>query len=278
VRKIPITELFGRLPETARCKRLTAQWFTLSTAYSSIVKLHYPFAVRLYSGQTLVLREFTDVITFWLVFVRGHYPVDSLDKTIIDVGANIGVFTLYAARCAPMARIISAEPFPDTAERLKETIQANGIGNRVFVVNSAITGTTGTVLMDRSVGVPSQYRSVLSDVPRSLNKNYKQQAQVQESIYVSTMTLEELLDIQNLNNVDLLKMNIHGNEYEVLLSSSPSVLRRFRRVALQYHEIPKQLGISKKDLFRQLQNAGFTLISDTDTGRGAGRAILSLHN
>ena len=78
------------------------------------------------------------------------------------------MLSLSMQRNVPSARIISIEPFPDRSERLKETIRANGLENRVVVANLAITGESGSVSMDRSEGVLSQYRSVLTAVPKTI--------------------------------------------------------------------------------------------------------------
>ena len=275
MRRVSIRDLLKRLPQVAICRKLTRQWFPVSLAYLGIHKLHYPFRLQLRTGEVLILHEMTDVVVFWLVFVRHHYPVASTDKTIVDIGANIGVFTLYAARAAPSANIVAVEPFPDTCERLREMLRLNQLEQRVTVVNSAITGSSGVVQMDVSEGVPSQYRSVLSEVPQLLNREHKLYSRPDGGVPVTTITLDELLSMHRLEHVDLVKMNIHGNEYEVLLSSPASVLRRFERIALQYHDVPENLGLGKQDLFRELEASGFHLVSDADTGRGAGRAVLA---
>jgi len=276
MQRVSLVELLNLAREVVSCRRLTAQWFQLSLAYLRVRRLEYPCELRLRTGDVLVLHELTDVVIFWMVFLRQHYPVTASDETIVDIGANIGVFTLYAARTAPSATIIAVEPFPDTCERLNETIRANHLENRVLVVRCAITASQGTAFMDDSANVPSQYRSVLSEVPRMLNENHKQHSQPVKGVPVPTSTLAEFLAKQHLDHLDLLKMNIHGNEYEVLLSSGPAALQRFRRIALQYHEVPARFGLGKKDLFGQLVKAGFQLVVDADTRRGAGRAILAL--
>jgi hypothetical protein len=41
------------------------------------------------------------------VFVRHHYPVESSDRLVIDVGENIGLFTAYAARQAASPQVVA---------------------------------------------------------------------------------------------------------------------------------------------------------------------------
>lgn len=273
---LSIRELAKRLWGVTACRRLTSQWLPLSLAYFRIKKLQYPCRVCLRTGEVLTLHEFTDLIIFWLVFVREHYPVESTDRTIVDVGANVGIFTLYAAHKAPAAEIFAVEPFPDTFERLNETIRANHLESHVTAIRCAVTSSAGSVSMDDAQGVPSQYRAVLSAIPTMLNANHKKTDQPARSLVVPTVTLSGLLDRLQRDTIDVLKMNIHGNEYEVLLPSPDSALTQFGRLLVQYHEVPEAMGLGKQDLFQRMETAGFRLLDDDDTRRGAGRAIFTL--
>lgn len=266
----------GRLPEVASCRRETSQWLALSLAYLRLRRLRYPFEVKLRCGERLVLAEYTDLLIFWLVFVRRHYPVRAADRVIVDVGANIGVFTLYAAREAPAARIIALEPFPDTRARLVELVGINGLAGRVAVLDCALARSSGVGAMDEADGIPSQYRRIYSEATTTLNAEHRGKAGLAESaegITVRKITVAEMFDEAKVEIVDFMKMNIHGSEYEVLLSTPAEVLRRCARIAVQYHEMPAASGLTKHSIFEYLGQAGFTLTLDDDTGRGAGRAV-----
>src|SRR6266496_3656751 len=145
-RRFPATWLanWKRIPEFLACIKETAQWLPVTLAYLGLRPAVFPLELQLRSGEILSLRERTDLVIFWLVFVRRHYPVLSSDSVIVDVGANIGLFTLYAAREAPGARIVSIEPFPDTCQRLRQLVETNRLTERVTILNCAISGTSGT--------------------------------------------------------------------------------------------------------------------------------------
>jgi Methyltransferase FkbM domain len=102
------------------------------------------------------------------------------------------------------------------------------------------------VMPDSSV--PSQRRALASSA------NGKSGTEVQGK------TLPALLDENHLPRVDLLKMDIEGSEYEVLLSTPPPVLARIRRIAMEYHGDCSPY--SKRQLFDYLQKAGFTAAWD----------------
>jgi FkbM family methyltransferase len=271
--------LFGRLPEVIQCSRETAQWIPVTLDYVGVRSLTYPFHLKLRTGERLTLHEHTDTIIFWLVFVRQHYPVSASHRVIIDIGANIGIFTLYAARQAPQAKIVSVEPFPDTFKRLEELVDTNGLSGRVTTLNCAVSSRTGNETMDSANGIPSQYRRIHSSVTVTLNAEHRGPAGSlpdQNGVRIRTETLGDILETAGVGSADLVKMNIHGSEYEVLLGTDPSVLKRCRQIAIQYHSMPPEMGLGKQTIFEHLGGLGFRLTLDDDTQRGSGRAVLAI--
>src|SRR4051794_8526066 len=107
----------NRIPEVLRCRRHTRQWLTLTAAYLGL-KSTLPLEITLRSGK-FQFREASDVDAFWAIFCRDDYPVKSSDALIVDAGANIGAFTLYALQRAPEAVVIAIEPAPDNCSRVR---------------------------------------------------------------------------------------------------------------------------------------------------------------
>jgi hypothetical protein len=56
------------------------------------------------------------------------------------------------------------------------------------------------------------------------------------SYQVETCSLEDLLYRVHADRVALLKMDIEGSEYEVIAQADSAILRRFERVAVEYHD------------------------------------------
>jgi FkbM family methyltransferase len=241
----------GRLPEILACYRETRQWLPVTFSYLGLKELHFPYTLVLRSGEKLTLGEHIDVVIFWMVFVRHHYPVNHSDQLIVDIGANIGLFTLYAARKVPTARIIAVEPFPDTSRRLRRHLEENRFADRVSVINCAVAEESGRGEMDSAEGIPSQYRRIHSEATALLNTKHRGMTAVENlpGIPVDTKTLAQILELGNVLDVDLMKMNIHGSEYAVLMNAPADVLRRFRRIAVQYHEMPAASKLGKTELF-----------------------------
>jgi FkbM family methyltransferase len=250
-----ILKSVNRTPEILRCTRETAQWAEISAAYTGLARLPYPHMLRLRGGERIRLEELQDLKAFWQIFLRKVYRVRATDRVILDLGANIGLFTLYAARRAPQARVVALEPFPSTFRRLLETVHDHHLDDRVTCLNIAVTGASGVRIMP-TTPIPSQSRFLApADSGRSGTE-------------VVGKTLETVLDENDLDRVDLLKIDIEGSEYEVLLSTPPSALARISRIAMEYHADGGPY--SKQQLFEHLRGAGFTVAWDMWDAKGYG--------
>src|SRR6478672_3899822 len=97
----------ARVPELWRCVRQSADWGALIGGYLGAWPLRYPHEFRTRFGDVLTLEEFHDLVTAWIIFFRREYDVARDCRTIVDAGANIGAFSLYAARAAPVARVVA---------------------------------------------------------------------------------------------------------------------------------------------------------------------------
>jgi FkbM family methyltransferase len=247
----------NRAPEVFRCMAETPQWARVTAAYLGLIHLQYPLVLHLRSGERVRLEELTDLKTFWQVFLRRVYRVEATDHVILDLGANIGIFTLYAARQAPEGRVFALEPFPATFNRLLATVRDHQLENRVTCSNHALTGSTGLRVMGDGL-IPSQRRSLApiasgASGPQVLGK-----------------TLQETIEENNWAHIDLLKMDIEGSEYETLLATHSTVLARISRIALEYHG--DSAPYTKDELFEHLHRSGFTSAWDECNELGYGLA------
>src|SRR5687768_14085806 len=73
--------------------------------------------------------------------------------TFIDVGANIGAYTLFATLVPTIQRIVAFEAIPETARELRANLALNGLQPRVEVDERAVSSAPGTV----SFGVVSKF-------------------------------------------------------------------------------------------------------------------------
>jgi FkbM family methyltransferase len=240
-----------RLAEVRQCRNATPDWVRLVAAYGGAP--FQPFAIRLASGP-FEFREKSDVATFWRIFFGRLYELEPSDRIIFDAGGNIGAFSLYALLRHPSARVIAVEPSGSTFSRLESTVHANGVADRCTCIRAALGGTNGiTRIVDSG---PSQFRFVGNDGEP-----------------VRQATLESLLPDGD-GPVDYLKMDIEGAEYDALGQTPRHVLRRIRRIGLEYH--PSHGTIHRWPALREhLRSADFKVVAEHHDGGGYGMAYLA---
>jgi FkbM family methyltransferase len=247
-----ILKRFDRAGEVLECIKCTSQWWDLTTMYLGLKAPKFPFHFQTRKGQKIELNTFHDLITVWVIFCRHEYPVPEGAQVVIDAGANIGTFSIYAS-FKQAQEIHALEPFPETYSQLEQNIRANRLENKVHLNAVALADQTGTRKMDLSDG-PSQSRGLLGQ-----DQN--------EGLEVKTLTLQKFIENLNHSEIDLLKIDIEGGEHEVFHSSTPETLKKIKNIAMEYH--PNK---PKKDLFNKITSSGFQLVQDFPISHASGVA------
>jgi FkbM family methyltransferase len=256
-----------RLPEILTAARIFDPFLPITLEYLDARPINYPMDARLPNGLRVRLTEREDVKILWHIFVRRCYGVSGRDSVILDLGANVGFFALYAATNAPGARIYSVEPFPSTFQRLTNHLEWNSLTARVTALNCAIASSEGKRFI-AGENVPAGQRRLLVD----------QSEHARPEVEVPCRTLESILDGYNLHSVDLAKVDIEGSEYEVLLSTPPAILRRISRMDLEIHNNVTAQGRNSEELIAHLRSAGMALSSIETDAQGFSQACFTRQN
>jgi FkbM family methyltransferase len=252
-----------RAPEILVAQRQTGTAPALLRRYLHLGEPQYPYRVRLRNGLSLSLASGIEVEVFWHIFVRRCYRLPRTCGTVLDCGANIGLFAVWAALERPKARVIALEPFPETFASLQQNVRENGLSSRVQCERLGLAGTSGIRRMEQAAESPT--RRMLLD----------EESTCGETLAVECATLAGCLDSFGLARLDLLKMDIEGSEWEVLLSTPASVLARIGHVQLEYHEVHERFGRRPEQLFDHLASAGLRLLSRREDRMGTGIASFS---
>jgi FkbM family methyltransferase len=143
------------------------------------------------------------------VFVQETYQFSSpsTKKVILDVGANIGLFSLYAYLKAPSAQIYCVEASPTTFRTLDRNVNRNGLFNNIHAFCNAIGS---------QVGSATFYETEVSGWS-SLYAN--RGAENGSPIEVEMKTLATFCSEHNIAAIDYLKMDIEGAEYSTILDA-----------------------------------------------------------
>ena len=142
--------------------------------------------------------------------------------TVIDVGANVGVYTFSAAmKVGAEGKVLAVEPFSKCVRYLQETCRINEI-NWVKILAGAASDKSGTAKL--LLYSASESNELISDEAiATIN-----QAQFEE---VKCFTLDSLIDTEQLTKVDFIKMDAEGHELSVLAGSN-RILSEFKPIIL----------------------------------------------
>jgi len=143
---------------------------------------------------------------------------------VVDVGANIGAFSLLQASRG--ARVVAFEPNPECFGRLTAAVNANVFKDRLTVFNLAIGAESGSARL----AVPGKGKGTLLG---SIVYDWGTRPDV-ELFPVKVDSLDSALGAVGVDSVDLLKIDAEGAE-PAILQGAGRILRSTRRLVLEYH-------------------------------------------
>ena len=162
----------------------------------------------------------------------------------IDVGANIGDWTLpMAERADESGKIFSYEPIPHMNRALKKSIRANGFTNTI-VLDTACSNYNGTGQF--SVEIGNSGGSRIGKNPLESNM-----------IDVNIVTLADQVKKHNITKLDLLKIDVEGEEANVLEGAIP-VIQQFKPACIV--EIRKNCALGPERIVDIFSSTGYKLI------------------
>ena len=162
---------------------------------------------------------------------------DPRPKRILDLGANIGLFTLSALARDPQATVVAVEPDPDNLELLRKNVAQNGLDGAVQVV-AAAAGTG-----------PGRVRFAAGK--RELSHVVYGEAKESDGIDVEIVDMFELAQ-----GCDQLKIDIEGGEWPILRDPRFAKLEA-SLIVMEWHEPNADAASPKLEAERLLREAGY---------------------
>ena len=200
-----------------------------------ILKLKNTFKLKLRTRSTDIY-AFTNV---WLVeeYKREGFPIESSDN-IIDVGAHIGLFTVYAAQFCKNGRIFSYEPVKENFELLKENISLNVLNN-VYIFNNAVSDSTGTI------------KIYLNQEDQAAHSSYHKS---EKYIEANAVSIKDIIDMNKIEVCNFLKLDCEGSEFKILDGIDDNYFDKIKKMCLEYHILDEKSADLKqlKDRFKRL--------------------------
>jgi FkbM family methyltransferase len=174
--------------------------------------LAYRFVPKSLVGELRHRKHLRDLATAVEPEESAVRPLILSGQTVLDIGANFGVFTkLFSQLVGPSGSVIAFEPVPQTFRTLAAGVERFHLRN-VQAINKAVSDQVGTALMEVPKYTNSEgenlYVAHIVNAPDS-----------REAFAVNTITIDSL----QLSRVDFIKIDVEGHELEVLRGSRETI-------------------------------------------------------
>lgn len=163
------------------------------------------------------------------IFLENAYSIGMQKKinenpTIIDIGANVGFFTMFAMSKYPDCTLYAFEPVKANFEQLMQNRNLNK-DKDIFCFNKAVCGHKGTITLN-------------FDTSNSFTTSASILAQGKdtEGVEVPCLSLADLFTENSIDFCDLLKLDCEGSEYDVLYNSPKDILNKIDQMAIEVHQ------------------------------------------
>ena len=160
-----------------------------------------------------------------------------LRTTILDVGANLGDFTMAASRNA--RKIISVEPGPENFAILRSNLRVNSL-KQVLPLNIAA-------------------HDSFENLSLSGNGADLRVSGFNGGEHTKGMPLDDVLTQHEVSYVDLVKIDVQGHEIRVLQGLSDSLKKH--RIGLAIVEVHAQRHVKARDVVYFMQSYGYQLVA-----------------
>lgn len=206
---------------------LTNNWYVL--LLDMIGKVHYHYEICHREGLKFKIRPKTaDKAIYKEIFILNEYHKIARDllkaKVVIDIGAQVGIFSVYAATGNAKSIIYAVEPFFDNYQLLRENIQLNRLQGRIIPLNVAVWSKNKKMTLYLSTNNSGGH----SLISKSLEKRT-----------VKTYTLNHIIQKYGIEYIDVLKLDCEGSEYTILDNLSKNTMMKIQSIILEYHDVQR---------------------------------------
>ncbi len=208
--------------------------------------------------------------------------------SVFDVGANIGLFTLFAyEKCHGKAQIYSFEPSPPTFEVLQKNIQLLGLGDQVKPFRRGLSHTSTTapfVFFPHMSGMSGPFSDAKTDKQAFVKGicSWLQEDECEHEVIQFKKQLDEMLDSafaqsetyqcefttisqvikeNHVECIDLLKIDVERCEIDVLLGIEKKDWKKIRQIVAEVHS-----KFLLDQVTKLLESKGYHIVVEEERG------------
>ena len=181
---------------------------------------------------------------------RIHQYHFSGDKVFVDIGANIGSVSIFVDSFNKILedkiKVYAVEPEPNNIDLLNYNILNNPTEN-ITIVNNAVWHEEGTVTVSNKGGNSSIVYKTDSDFS-----------------HIEAITIEHLLNKYNIKEVDVMKIDIEGAEFDLIINTPAEILAKIKYLTLEFDKsFDGKFGIMVEKLSKQF---GLEILGSPERG------------
>ena len=242
-------------------------------------KLHFPCGLICVTNSSPIETE----LMYNEIFVNKHYmyggiAIDS-GNMVIDIGANVGMFTMYLLRNFKGLTIHAVEPVPATYEILKHNVERYGDLGKVQMHNVAIGAHPDTeteiVMYPNMTGNSTMFPETKEHQREAGSAVFSEEelefVYTQIKLSVRTTTLSSLINAHAIERIDLLKIDAEGSEVSILNGLEPQHWELIQQIAVEVHDeeqnLPKVIEI--------IESNGMKAVPDESTRDSFGNITIT---
>ena len=205
------------------------------------ISLEKKFKIRHYGFQ--VENEI-----FW-AGLTGNWEKESLglwinlcknSSVIFDIGANTGIYSLIAKCQNPASKVYAFEPVKRVFEKLQQNVSLNNFEINCYEL--AVSNFNGKAVIYDTITEHTYSVTV--------NQNLNPAGTHTETFEISTITLDTIIEQENLSKIDLMKIDVETHEFEVIEGYSKYIKRDEPTILIEI--LNDQVGKRVENLLHKL--------------------------
>jgi FkbM family methyltransferase len=186
----------------------------------------------------------------------------NINAIVMDIGANIGIYTILLSHIYPKAKIIAIEASPSIFEILKSNCKLNNLlftGSNVLLINKAISDKDDTTAeFYEKHSMSTMLKEFLIVLSSTIITN---QDQLNKRV-VRTVTIDNLVGTAGVNEISLLKIDIEGAEVLALKGAINTLTqKKIKNMVIEYHSLENYNYIIK---LLEEEELGYTIINSQE--------------
>ncbi|MGG8495335.1 amino acid adenylation domain-containing protein [Tenacibaculum sp. TC6] len=183
-------------------------------------------------------------------------------SVVFDVGANIGMFSLMVATCFPGSKVYAFEPIPPTFQIMEANAKLYNSYSDIYTYNAGLSNEKKTItfthypknsMLSGMYGDKSKDKEYIknvilqqittNDLNESLDKDIEYQvnklaeeALLSENYNCQLLTISEIIAEQNIDRIDLLKIDVERSERDVLEGINKTDWDKIQQIVIEVHD------------------------------------------